>query len=67
MEKLCLKVTGMSCGHCERNLTNAMEDIGVAVTKVSSKDGIVEFEYKSDKITLDEIKTEIIELGYGVE
>ena len=64
MEKLNLKVTGMSCRHCERNLTNAMEDLGVTVVRVSAKEGIAELEHDPSKVTIDAIKAEIAEIGY---
>ena len=66
MEKITLKVTGMSCGHCERNLTNAMGDLGVNVIRVSAKECIAELEHDSAKVTLDAIKAEISEIGYDV-
>jgi len=66
MEKANLKITGMSCGHCETAVTNTLEDIGVKVIKVSASDGIAEFEYDPSRIFLDGIKKEISDAGYGV-
>ena len=66
MIKISLKVTGMSCSHCERGLTNAMEDLGVKVLKVSAKEGIAELEHDPAKVALDAIKAEISEIGYEV-
>ena len=67
MEKLSLKVSGMSCAHCEKNLANAMEDMGVKVIRVSAKEGIAELEYDASVVTLDAIKAEIADVGYEVE
>ena len=66
MEKLSFKIRGMSCAHCERNLTNAMEDLGVRVIRVSAKEGIADFEHDCSKVTADAIKAEIADLGYEV-
>ena len=66
MEKLILKVTGLSCGHCEKAVENAMEDMGVKVIRVSAKEGIAELEYDPNKITPDSIKAEIVDIGYEV-
>lgn len=66
MQKLNLKVTGMSCGHCEKNLTNAMEDLGVKVVRVSAKEGIAELEHDPTKIMAVDIINEIAEIGYVV-
>ena len=56
----------MSCAHCERNLTNAMEDLEVKVIRVSAKEGIAELEHDPAKVALDAIKSEISEIGYEV-
>ena len=64
MEKLNLKVSGMSCAHCEKAVANAMEDIGVKVIRLSAQEGIAELEYDPNKITPDTIKAEIIDVGY---
>ena len=66
MEKVSLKVTGMSCSHCERNLANAMEDLGVRVVSVSAKKGIAELEHDPLKVTIEAIKAEISDIGYEV-
>jgi copper chaperone CopZ len=40
-----LKITGMSCGHCERRVKNALEEIdGVAVINVSASEDRAEVE-----------------------
>jgi len=66
VENLKLKVTGMSCAHCEKNVTNAMEDLGVTVIKVSADEGLVELEHDPAKVAADAIKAEIAEIGYDV-
>ena len=66
MSKETLKVGGMSCGHCEKAVENALSDIGVSVVKASSNtgEGFVEFDQAS--VTLEKIKAEIVETGYDL-
>ena len=65
MEKIEFKVMGMSCGHCERAIINALEDIGVVAT--ADKDsGTVVAEFDPAEITVEAIRKEIEEAGYNV-
>ena len=67
MENIILKVTGMSCAHCERAVTNALEDIGVASVTASAKDNEVVVSFDPDKVSAEDIKNEIVEAGYVVD
>ncbi|MCL1992809.1 MAG: cation transporter [Spirochaetes bacterium] len=67
MQKISLSVDGMSCAHCEKAVTNALEDLGVASVKASAKDSLVEVEFDEGKLSLDAIKSEIVETGYTVK
>ncbi|MCL1997394.1 MAG: cation transporter [Turicibacter sp.] len=64
MKKFSLKVTGMSCGHCELAVKNALEDLGAAHVSASYENNLVEFEIEESK--LDAVKAEITELSYTV-
>ncbi|MCL2216119.1 MAG: cation transporter [Defluviitaleaceae bacterium] len=64
MEKTTIKVAGMSCGHCEKAIIIALEDLGVAEVFASAKEQKVEIIFDPAKLTLDAIKKEIIEIGY---
>jgi len=66
MEKIILQVEGMTCGHCEKAVINALTDLGVSKVKASSKKKVVEVAFLPDKVGLEEIKAEIKELGYSV-
>ena len=66
MSKEKLKVSGMSCGHCEKAVENALTDIGVSVVKASSGTDEVYVEFDTEAVTLDKIKAEIAETGYEV-
>jgi len=64
MQNITLKVTGMSCQHCEKAVTNALEDIGVSSTIANAKNNTVQVSFDPKKISLDKIKAEITETGY---
>ena len=64
MSKETLKVGGMSCGHCEKAVENALADIGVGVVKANSGTSEVNVEFDPGVVTLEKIKAEIVETGY---
>ena len=66
MSKETLKVGGMSCGHCEKAVMNALADIGVKTVKADSGAGEVYVEFDASTVTIDKIKAEITETGYEV-
>ena len=66
MEKVTLQVTKMTCAHCEKAVKNALTDMGVKSVKASAKKNMVEVAYDPAIVTLEDIKTEIKELGYHV-
>ena len=64
MEKKILKVTGMSCGHCAKAVTDAISALpGLADVKVDLEGGTVSFSY-DPSTTLDAIKAAIVDAGY---
>ena len=66
MSKETLKVGGMSCGHCEKAVVNALTDIGVGVVRASSGENKVYVEFDPDVVALEKIKAEIVETGYEI-
>jgi copper chaperone len=67
MEKTTLKVSGMSCGHCENAVKNALTSLdGVKAVTVSLNDGKVDVEYSADKVTVGKMKEAIEDQGYDV-
>ena len=67
MEKMVLKVDGMSCEHCARAVTNAVSGIsGTQDVSVDLKNGSVSFNYDPGKAPLDAISAAITEEGYTV-
>jgi copper chaperone len=67
MEKTILQVTGMTCGHCEKAVKNALLSVeGVSEVNVSLKDGKVEVGFDSSKAPIDKLKEAVEDQGYDV-
>jgi len=67
MEKVVLKVDGMSCEHCVRAVTNAVAGIaGTENVSVDLKAGTASFSFDSGKTSLDAIESAITGEGYTV-
>jgi copper chaperone len=67
MEKITLKVEGISCSHCENAIKKALGALnGVGSVAVDLKKKTVTVGYESQKVTLADIKNEIEDQGYDV-
>ncbi|MDR3284784.1 MAG: copper chaperone CopZ [Treponema sp.] len=67
MEKITLKVNGMSCEHCVKAVTQAAKSLaGVQKVTVDLKAGDAAIEYDPAKTSLDAIKAAIEDQGYEV-
>ncbi len=63
-----IKVTGMTCDGCAKSVEQALSKLtGVRKAKVSYERGIAEVMYDDSKVTLDQIRATIREVGFGVE
>jgi len=69
MEKnVFLKVNGVTDRHCAEDLESALEGTnGVKRIEVSLDDNVVDVQYESDEITVDEIKKVIEDQGLEAE
>jgi copper ion binding protein len=64
--KTTLKIEGMSCEHCVKHVTQALEGIsGVESARVSLKHNNAEVEH-SDAVSLETMKAAVVEAGYEV-
>ena len=64
--KTTLKIEGMSCEHCVKHVTQALEWIsGVVSAKVSLKHNNAEVEH-ADAVNPEALKAAIVEAGYEV-
>ncbi|GHV69741.1 mercuric reductase [Spirochaetia bacterium] len=62
--KTTLKIEGMSCDHCVKHVTGALEGIsGVKSAKVSLKEKSAVVEH-GDGVSLDTLKAAVVEAGY---
>lgn len=65
--KTILKVDGMSCGHCEANVKGSLTKLaGISEVEVSLTDKEVAVSYDAEKVTIDNIKDTIEDLGFDV-
>lgn len=67
MQKVVLKVEGMTCHHCEKHVhDDLMELDGVISCKASAAEKTVECEYNEDMVKKREIIDQIVDTGYSV-
>ena len=68
MEKVTLKIEGMSCEHCANAVTLAIAGIdGISELAVDLRAGTASFNYNPAIVPLETIKAAITEEGYTVE
>lgn len=67
MEKLTLKIEGMTCGHCEARVTKVLAEVdGVTDAKVSLEEGTATVEFETGKVTEDSLIDAVEDAGYEV-
>jgi len=67
MEKVTLKVEGMSCGHCVKAVEGSVGELtGVSTVKVNLESKSVDIEFNASEVSLDKIKETIDDQGYDV-
>ncbi|UFT98260.1 copper chaperone CopZ [Radiobacillus kanasensis] len=64
---LTLQVTGMSCGHCEQAVKEAINSLnGIQSVKVNLSSGQVDVDYDENQVTPSKMKEAIEDQGYDV-
>jgi copper ion binding protein len=64
--KTTLNINGMTCDHCVKHVTEALKTIkGVKSAKVSLKDKNALVDHKDD-VSIDALKTAVVEAGYEI-
>lgn len=64
-ESIGLKVTGMTCHHCELRVVKALERLdGVESAKASAKDQVVSVNFDTEKLGIEQIREAIFDCGY---
>ena len=67
MQTEVLKVTGMTCGGCISNVTQALRVPGVGDVQVSLSAGEATVHYDERLISPDQLKSAVKGAGYGVD
>lgn len=68
MEKITLKVAGMSCNHCKAAVEGALNKLaGVASVEVNLETGKVDVVYDESSVNINAMKEAIEDQGYDVE
>ena len=68
MQTELLKVTGMTCGGCTSNVTNALKAVaGVGDVSVSLSAGEATVQYDEKRTSPDQLKSAVKGAGFGVE
>jgi len=66
MGKLTLKITGMTCGHCQKSVEEALQGVqGVYGAVVDLRNATAEVDYDDDTATLDELTEAVAKAGYS--
>ena len=65
MANVKLKVTGMSCGHCQMSVEQALKSVaGVYSAVVDLPDGEAEVDFNDDTVTTTQLVAAIQRAGY---
>lgn len=65
MKKITIGVSGMTCNHCEKRIAKGLEELkGATSAKASFSNGTVEVEYDEKKVSEQEFKKVVNDLGY---
>lgn len=67
MEQTTLNVSGMTCGHCEKAVKNALMELeGIYSVEVYLKDGKVNVQFEEGKVNEAAMKEAIEDQGYDI-
>jgi copper chaperone CopZ len=66
MASLRLKITGMSCAHCQMSVEKALGKVpGVYGAVVDLRDGSADVDYDDDTATMEELMAAVAQAGYA--
>ena len=66
MANVKLRVTGMTCGHCQAKVEKALKGVsGVYSAVIDLPDGEAEVDFEDDTVTTQELVAAIVKAGYG--
>jgi copper chaperone len=65
MANVKLRVTGMTCGHCQAKVEKALKGInGVYSAIVDLPDGQAEIDFNDDQVTTEQLLSAVTKAGY---
>ncbi len=68
MAALHLRVTGMTCGHCQQTVEKALRGVkGVYAVMVDLQEMKAEVDYDENRASADDLKSAVERAGYGAE
>jgi len=68
MANVKLRVTGMTCGHCQAKVEQALKAVnGVYSAVIDLPDGEAEVDFDDDSVTTDQLVAAIVRVGYGAK
>ncbi len=68
MANIKLRVTGMTCGHCQAKVEKALKGVrGVYSAIVDLPDGEAEVDFDDDSVTTDQLVAAVIQAGYSAK
>jgi copper chaperone len=68
MANVKLRVTGMTCGHCQAKVEQALKGItGVYSAIVDLPDGQAEIDFNDDQVTTEQMLSAISQAGYSAK
>lgn len=66
MANIKLRVTGMTCGHCQAKVEQALKGVrGVYSAIVDLPDGEAEIDFNDDQVTTEQLLSAINRAGYS--
>ena len=68
MATIKLRITGMTCGHCQAKVEKALKGVsGVYTAVVDLPDGEAEVDFDDDHVTTDALLGAVTRAGYGAK
>jgi copper chaperone len=66
MANIKLRVTGMTCGHCQAKVEKALKGVsGVYSAIIDLPDGEAEVDFDDDSVTTDQLVAAVTQAGYS--
>lgn len=68
MANVKLRITGMTCGHCQAKVEKALKGVsGVYTAVIDLPDGEAEVDFDDDSVTTAQLIGAVQEVGYGAK